>query len=182
MESHQALVDAFLAGRRIAVAGASPRQKRTGNVIFDKLRACGYEAIPLHPEAEAVDGVRAYRSLREVPGGVDGVVIVTRPEVTEKIVEDAAAAGVPRVWFHNNTLTPTCGSEKAVATCREHGIAVIEVGCPMMFLEPDVAHRCMKWWLHVTRRMPRPGAAGPGAASPGPESKGPGNGTGSAAS
>lgn len=155
MGAHQALVDDFLAQKRIAVAGVSRRADMTANVIYRKFKDNGYEVFALNPKADTVEGDRAYHSLMDIPGGVDGVVIITHPKDAEQIVKDAAEAGVKRVWMHNNTFTPSCGSEQATATCKEHGIAVIDVGCPMMFLNADFGHKCMKWWLRGFGKMPR---------------------------
>jgi predicted CoA-binding protein len=155
MGAHQALVDDFLAQKRIAVAGVSRSGDATGNIIYKKFKDNGYEVFALNPKAEIVEGDRAYPSLKDIPGGVDGVVIITLPKDTEQIVHDAAEAGVKRVWMHNNTFTPSCGSEQATAYCKEHGIAVIDVGCPMMFLDADFPHKCMKWWLRGFGKMPK---------------------------
>jgi CoA binding protein len=59
-----------------------------------------------------------------VPGAPRLVVLVTRPAVAEDVVAGCAAAGVPRVWL-DRAIGPGGMSKKAVASCREHGIAVI---------------------------------------------------------
>jgi hypothetical protein len=55
--------------------------------------------------------------------------------------------------MHNNTFMPTSVSEAAMAQCQQAGINVIDVGCPMMFLEPDFFHRCMRWMIRAKGRM-----------------------------
>ena len=42
--------------------------------------------------------------MKSIPGGVDGVVIVTRPEITELIVKDCVEAGVKMVWMHQSLI------------------------------------------------------------------------------
>lgn len=153
MGAHQAMIDEFLAQKRIAVAGVSRSSDETANMIYKLFRDRGYEVFPINPKTETVEGDRAYPSVKAIPGGVDGVMIITRPEDTEQIVQDCAEAGIRRVWVHNNTFTPTCGSEATTATCREHGITLIEVGCPMMYLG-DFGHKCMRWFLRASGRMP----------------------------
>ena len=44
------------------------------------LRERGYEVFAVNPNADEVEGDRCYHPLSEIPGGVDGVVIGTRPE------------------------------------------------------------------------------------------------------
>jgi hypothetical protein len=107
----------------------------------------------VHPAAAEIDGDRCSRSVRDIPGGVDLVVITTHPDVTPRVVEDCIAAHVPRVWIHRG---PGRGSATAEATrlCEEHGIELLDRGCPMMVLKPDVLHRCMRWVLDVRGLLP----------------------------
>ena len=49
-------------------------------------------------------------------------------------------------------------SEPAAQYCREHGIAVIPGGCPMMFCEPvDFGHKCIRFFLRLSGGLPTPG-------------------------
>ena len=142
----------FLAQKRIAVAGVSRKPQETANLIYKKLRETGHEVFAINPNTESVNGDLCYPNLQAVPGGVDGVMIVTSPAVTERIARDAVAAGVPRVWMHNNTFLPSSVSDTAVQHCRDNGITLIAGGCPMMFL--DFGHKCMKWMLGLMNRLP----------------------------
>ena len=75
---------AFLASRRIAVTGVSRKAQGHGsNTVYKRLRDRGYEVFAVNPNAEDVEGDRCYDSLRSIPGGVDAVVIATRPEAAE---------------------------------------------------------------------------------------------------
>src|SRR5205809_7157686 len=94
-------VDDFLAQKRIAVAGVSRNHSRhpAGNLIYRRLKSTGHDVFPVNPYLQAFEGDRCYPDLRSIPGGVDGVVIITRPETTERIVRDCDAAWVRRVWM-----------------------------------------------------------------------------------
>jgi predicted CoA-binding protein len=151
----QEAVEAFLAQKRIAVAGVSRNKNEAANIVYRKLRASGYEVFPVNPNAETVEGDNCYPNLKSVPGGVDGVVIATRPAVTEEVVRECAELGVPRVWIHRSFGQGSV-SEGAVDYCRENGIAVIAGGCPMMFCQPvDFGHKCMRWILNLTGGLPK---------------------------
>ena len=144
----------FLSQDRIAVAGVSrAKTDAAANGIYKKLRESGHQVFPINPKAEEIEGDTCYPNVQSIPGGVDGVVIVTRPELTEKIVQDCVEAGVPRVWMHNNTFMDSSVSETAVETCRENDIVVIDGGCPMMFLE--FGHKCMRWIIGAMGRLPQ---------------------------
>jgi uncharacterized protein len=147
----------FLAQQRIAVTGVSSTRELTGNVIYRKLKAAGYQVFAVHPTTPTFDGDPCYPELSAIPGGVDGVVIVNRPEVTNAIVHQCADAGVRRVWMHQSLMKAgTSVSPEAARFCQEQGISVIAGACPMMFVRgADFGHRCMHWMLRLTGGLPK---------------------------
>lgn len=148
-------VERFLEGRRIAVAGVSRKGDVAANAVFKKLRACGYDAIPVNPNAETIDDVRCYPDIAAIPGELDGVVIGTHPGVSAEIVRQCKARGVTRVWFHRAFGSGSV-SDDAIRECERLGMESIVGGCPLMFCEPvDVGHRCMRWWLQRKGRVPK---------------------------
>jgi predicted CoA-binding protein len=151
--TYQEKVQDFLAQKRIAVCGLSRTKDSGAGAVYLKLRNQGYQVFPVHPSAEALHGDQCYPTLSAIPGGVDAVFIMNNPDVTERIVDEAAKLGIKRVWMHNNTLMASSVSEKAVARCRADGINVIAVGCPMMFLQPDFFHNGMRWMIRATGRL-----------------------------
>jgi predicted CoA-binding protein len=155
MTSLQQAADAFLALPRIAVAGVSRDTGQPANLIYRRLRDTGHEVFAVNPNATEVEGDAAFASVGAIPGGVDGVVVVTTPAVALDVVDDCAAAGVRHVWLHRG-LGPGSLSEDAVERCRRHGIAVIPGGCPNMFgATSDPGHRCLRVLLQAGHRIPR---------------------------
>lgn len=148
----------FLAQKRIAVAGVSRNNSHhpAGNLIYRRLKKTGHEVFPVNPHMQTFEGDRCYADLRSIPGGVDGVMIVTRPETTERIVHDCTTAGVRRVWMHQSLAkSGTSVSPAAVEYCQEHGITVIAGACPMMYGDGvDFGHACMRWMLKLTGGLP----------------------------
>ena len=144
----------FLAHRRLAVVGVSREPNQAANLIYRTLRDRGYEVFAVNPAAEVAEGDRCYARLAEIPGGVDGVVVVTPPEASDAVADDCAELGIRRVWLHRSFGTGSV-SDAAVETCRRHGITVIPGACPMMFLDgADFGHRCMRWILGVSGKLP----------------------------
>lgn len=146
----------FLAARRIAVTGVSRTPgSHGGNVVYQRLRDTGYTVFAVNPNAETVEGDPAYPDLRSIPGGVEAVVIATRPEHAAATVREAADLGVTKVWMHRSV---DAGSVDAAAVTegRERGLTVIDGGCPLMFGTPsDRAHRVMCRLMTLTGRVPR---------------------------
>ena len=148
----------FLAQKRIAVAGVSRNnsQHPVGNLIYHRLKKTGHDVFPVNPQMLTFEGERCYPDLKSIPGGVDGVVIITRPEITEQIVRQCDAVGVRRVWMHQSMGKKASSvSPAAVEYCRAHDISVIAGACPMMFGDGvDFGHRCMRSILRLTGGLP----------------------------
>ena len=148
--------EAFLTHRRIAVTGVSRTPGSHGsNVVYQRLRDRGYEAFAINPNAAEIEGAPADPSLTAVPGGVDAVVIGTRPDHALATVKEAHQLGITDVWMHRG---PGPGSVAPEATKwgREHGMTVIDGGCPLMFgPTADGGHKAMCGLLKLTGSVPR---------------------------
>ena len=150
-------VNDFLAQKRIAVAGVSRNNSRhpAANLIYRRLKKNGHDVFPVNPNMQTFEGDRCYPDLQSIPGGVDGVVIVTRPEVTERIVHECGDAGIRRVWMHQSMQKGSSVSPNAVEYCRQHEISVIAGACPMMYgADVDFGHTCIRWIIRLTGGLP----------------------------
>ena len=91
----------FLSKKRVAVTGVSRTPKTHGsNTVYRRLRDRGYEVFAVNPNATEVEGDRCYSSLSSIPGGLDAVVIATRPEIAETTMRECAELGIKHVWMH----------------------------------------------------------------------------------
>lgn len=146
----------FLAHKRIAVTGVSRNPKGHGsNAVYQRLRSRGYEVFAVNPNAEEVEGDTCFHDLKSIEGGIDAVVIGTRPELADATMHECADLGVGHVWMHRG---PGAGSvsPEAAAYGRAQGIKVIDGGCPLMF-DPtaDFGHKCMRGILSLTGAVPK---------------------------
>jgi uncharacterized protein len=147
---------AFLANRRIAVTGVSRTPDKHGsNVVYKRLRERGYDVFAVNPNAETVEGDRSYPRLSAIPGGVDAVVIGTKPETAEDTMRECAELGVSHVWMHRSFGAGSV-SDAATTYGRERGITVIDGGCPCMF-DPtaDLGHKAMRVAFTLNGHVPR---------------------------
>jgi predicted CoA-binding protein len=146
----------FLAHERIAVTGVSRTPAGHGsNTVYVRLRERGYRVAAVNPNAEEVEGDPAYPDLASIPGGVGAVVIATAPEAATSTVRECIDLGIEDVWMHR-AFGAGSVSPEAAELGREHGLRVIEGGCPLMF-EPcdDGGHRLMRHVLTWTGAVPR---------------------------
>ena len=136
---------AFLANKRIAVTGVSRRATDHGsNTVYKRLRDRGYEVFAVNPNADEVEGAQSYHDLKSIPGGVDAVVIATAPDKAEGTMRECDELGIKQVWMHRSFGAGSV-SDSATAYGREHGITVIDGGCPLMFeATADFGHKVMR--------------------------------------
>ena len=156
MTKIKAAATEFLAHKRVAVTGVSREPGSHGsNVVYRRLRDRGYEVFAVNPNADRVEGDPTYHDLRSIPGGVEAVVIGTRPETAEATMRECADLGIEHVWMHRG---PGAGSVSVEAAKygREHGIAVIDGGCPCMFgPTADAGHRAMRFVFTLSGNVPK---------------------------
>jgi predicted CoA-binding protein len=100
-----AAVQDFINSKHLAVAGASRKGNKFGNAAYKELKTRGYEVFLLHPEAETIDGEPCYRSLSDLNDKVEGVVVSVPPAQAEKVLHEAAEAGVRNVWLQQGAET-----------------------------------------------------------------------------
>lgn len=119
----QSLEERFFSASAFAVVGASNDLNKYGAKVFAGYRRLGLDVFPINPKSEIVQGVPAFASLGDLPSPAPSVSIITPPAVTERVVEDAAAAGAEILW-----LQPGSESPRALELAREHGLATIHGG------------------------------------------------------
>lgn len=146
----------FLTSRRIAVTGVSRDPASHGsNIVYQRLRERGYKVFAVNPSATKVEGDISFPDLTSIPGGVDAVVIGTRPETAVETVRECAKLGIKQVWMHRGFGGGSV-SDVAAEYGRDNGLVVIDGGCPLMF-DPtaDTGHKVMKWMLQLTGNVPK---------------------------
>ncbi len=146
MQTINEAASAVLANHRVAITGVSRHPENHGsNAVYRRLRERGYEVFAVNPNASEVEGDRSYSDLKSIPGGIQAVVIATRPEIAIDTMRECAELGIKQVWMHRG---PGPGSVSTAATDygRQHGITVIDGGCPLMFgPTADFGHKLIRF-------------------------------------
>ena len=121
----RASVSEFLAAGPFAVAGASADRAKYGNKVLRAYLQAGLEVYAVNPRLPdpEIEGAPRVDDLAALPEGVRGLSIVTQPEVTERLVEEAAQAGIARLW-----MQPGAESPRAIERARQLGLSVIAGG------------------------------------------------------
>lgn len=105
----------------VAVIGASTDRHKFGNKAVRAFREAGYSVIPITPRHDEVEGLKAYRSVLDVPGPIDMVTLYVHAEVAEQLVDEIAEKGIPEIW-----VNPGAESDALIARFRARGLRPIE--------------------------------------------------------
>lgn len=125
--------------RSVAIAGASTREVHVlgGTTYVTALQDMGFRGplYVIHPTAEAVRGVKCYRSLRDIPDVVDYVISAVPARVVPELLEDCIAHGVKALHMLTAGFTETGDAERAkmeqaiIRRAREGGVRLIGPNC-----------------------------------------------------
>jgi len=113
----------FLAAPAFGVAGASKNRDKYGNKVLRCYLQNGRRAIPLNPVETEIEGVACVKAVDDLPTEVQSLSIITPPQVTDKVVEQAIAKGIRHIW-----MQPGAQSATAIAACERAGINLIADG------------------------------------------------------
>jgi len=114
--------------KTVAVIGASNNRAKFGNRALRAYAAQGYTVVPIHPTAETIEGVRAFRSVLDVPGTIDLASFYVPPDIGLQVIEEVVAKGIPEVW-----LNPGADSDALIEKSRALGLRPI-VACSIVAL------------------------------------------------
>lgn len=129
-------VDAMLAARTFAVAGASTNPEKYGHLCYVDLKRFGKTVYPINPRAARIEGDTCYPSVAALPEVPEVVVAVIPPALTEKLVDELSAAGIKNLW-----MQPGAESAAAVAKAEAAGITCVYGGpCIMVGLRTHAPH------------------------------------------
>ena len=117
-------IDEFLSQPRLAVVGVSRGSKEFANSLFRDLRKLGYQAVPVNPHVEELEGERCFARVQDIAPAVDAALLLTPPAVNEQVVRDCAQAGIKHVWLYG-VGDRSADNPRAIALCKQEGIAVI---------------------------------------------------------
>lgn len=122
------------ADRTVLILGASDKPARYGNMAFRRLSDAGFNAIPVNPRINEIDGVPVYPSLGTVDlhnKTVDTLTVYLSPEKSATLGDEILRLAPRRVIFN-----PGAENLSLARTLREAGIPVLEA-CTLVLLSSD---------------------------------------------
>lgn len=118
-----ALVGRFVNPRTIAVVGASEGTEYGGKLVrnllnggFPKERLC-----PVNPKLETVQGIKAYKDIRDVPIPVDLAVVVVRSDIVPDVLRGCAEKGIAAA----NIISAGFGEQGPEGLARQNALVTL---------------------------------------------------------
>jgi len=107
--------------KTVAVLGASRDRSKFGNKAVRGFAGQGFTVWPVNPKETEIEGLRCYRSVRDLPARPDRVTVYLPPAVLLGVLPEIAERGCEEVW-----LNPGSDSPEAVAAAERLGLNVIQ--------------------------------------------------------
>lgn len=117
--------------KSIAIIGAVADRERYSNKAVRAYKAKGYTVFPISLRDAEIEGVKAYRSIGEVPGMVDAASLYVNARVGVQLLEDIARKGVKLLF-----VNPGAESDELVAEARKLGLNPI-LACSILTIGVD---------------------------------------------
>jgi acyl-CoA synthetase (NDP forming) len=120
----------------VAVVGV-PRGMKTGKLFLLALLDMGFPGpiYPVHPQAEEIDGLRAYPSVSAIPGPVDLAIVLVPHNSALSVIRECAAKGVRGAvlftagYKETGTEEGRALEEELVDVARSSGMRLIGPNC-----------------------------------------------------
>jgi predicted CoA-binding protein len=106
--------------KTVAVVGASNVRSKFGNKALRAYVDEGYSVIPINPHEREVEGLKAYRSVLDVPGPIDMATVYVQPDVALSLLDEFEQKKIPEIW-----VNPGAESDELLAEARRRGLNVI---------------------------------------------------------
>jgi predicted CoA-binding protein len=85
--SDEQIINLLKETKTIAIVGLSPNETKDSNKVGKYLQNAGYKIIPIYPKEEYILGEKVYRSLADVPEGVDMVDMFRKASFADELLE-----------------------------------------------------------------------------------------------
>ncbi|NUU98627.1 MULTISPECIES: CoA-binding protein [unclassified Marinitoga] len=84
--------------RKVALIGATTNKSKYGYKILKDLISKGYEVLPVTPNYEQIEGIKTYKSVKDLPN-VDILNFVVPPKIGLEITKEAYKHGFKKFWY-----------------------------------------------------------------------------------
>jgi uncharacterized protein len=106
--------------KTVAIIGASSDKSKYGNKAVKAYVLSGYKVYPVNPNEDTVEGLKAYKSIIDIPDEIERATLYVPPKVGMRVVEEIAKKGVKEIYFN-----PGSESDELIEKARKLGLEPI---------------------------------------------------------
>ncbi len=110
--------------KTIAIIGLSNKPGRESRDVALYLKERGYEILPVNPKLDEWEGLKCYKSIADVPEGLDIIDLFRRADAIDDLVDDIVSRKPKCVWFQLGIV-----NNAAADRIRSRGIATVQDRC-----------------------------------------------------
>jgi len=105
----------------VAIIGASSDHRKFGSKAVRAFLRQGYTVFPVNPNEPEIEGLPAFKSIRDIPVRPKMVSVYVPPPVLLKLLPEIAAKGCEELW-----LNPGTESDEVLVEAERLGLNVIQ--------------------------------------------------------
>ncbi len=117
----------FLEQKNVAVVGSFRNEEKVAYKIVKQLLSKGRNVYPVNPNVKEVEGIKCYKTISDLPEGIDFVNFVTPPEVSKKLLDECKNKGIKMAWFQ-----PGSSDDEVIKYAESLGIETVYSVCLMV--------------------------------------------------
>ncbi len=154
------MLDALFRPKTVAVIGASSKELHIGNRVIKNLLDFGFKGTiyPINPKSDEIRGVKAYKTISDVPGDIDIAHMVIPSKHVPQAVEDCGKKGVKAIIINTAGFKEIGPEGEAIQNdflerAKKYGIRVFGPNCQgTINTDPEYNAYC-----NFTFTFPEPG-------------------------
>lgn len=147
----QQQIDSFVAGKTIAIVGASRKEKSFSADVAKHLKELNYKLWFVNPNYETDEPQQSkVQTIEKLPEDVKHLLVLTPATETESVVKQAIAKGMDNIWIQQNSETSA-----ALELVQNTNVNLIHHQCIFMFTQPTGIHKFHYTIKRIFGSMPK---------------------------
>lgn len=133
----QQQINRFVAGKTIAIVGASRKEKSFSADVAKHLKELNYKLWFINPNYETDEPQNLkVQSIKGLPDDVKHLLVLTPATETESVVQQAIEKGMDNIWIQQTSETSA-----AIELAQNNKVNLIHHQCIFMFTKPTGIHK-----------------------------------------
>jgi len=147
----QQQINRFVAGKTIAIVGASRNEKSFSADVAKHLKELNFKLWFVNPNYETDEPQNSkVQSIKKLPKDVKHLLVLTPATETESVVKQAIEQGMDNIWIQQKSETTA-----AIELAQNNKVNLIHHQCIFMFTKPTGIHKFHYTMKRVFGSLPK---------------------------